>query len=67
MLDHEFTTIAHWAMGPCIGKSGCVYYVAHIDEIWILRCGTPSGLELFRYYADYETLICDLKAIDTLH
>jgi hypothetical protein len=64
MFSHEFNTVEHWSMGPCIGRTGCIYYVAKIDSCWILRCYTQNGTDIFQYYPSYDTLKSALKAID---
>lgn len=64
MLKHAFTTVEHWVVGPRIGRSGAVFYIAQVGDVWLLRCRTMDRRDIFRYYAEYSRLKADLERID---
>ena len=64
MWDHLWRTVDHWQKGPCVNPRGYVYFVARVDEVWLLRLHTVDGHDYSRYYSDCRQLILDLKDMD---
>lgn len=67
MIHHVFGAIDYWAMGPCHGRK-YIYFVAKIDEVWVLRYRDLNHLEDRSIYCrDHQHVIEHLKILEGQH
>ena len=64
MIDHDFTTITHWRIGPLRNQLGYVFAVAEIGDTWLLRWTDPHGLNHCRYYNDHDHVVSTIELLN---
>lgn len=64
MIDHKFRPISFWSIGPIGSRSGWVFMVAEIDEVWFLKWKSPDGDRGMSLFASQDDVVKTIEEMN---